>query len=398
MRKNIFILLALLILTSCTQSDTLKSPWEYGKRSTTQTTTETTTTQDTYQSPTQTSNIPVRSAAPVKVAILLPLSGQHAQLSQTLLNSAQLALFDIPTEGFELLPKDTHGTPDGAARAATEALNEGAQLILGPVFASSVNAVKPVANRASVNVIAFSTDWSLAGGNAFIMGFLPFDQIERITDYAASRGINTLGIFGPNNAYGKAVANAASRTSSTVTRTQLHAENGADIAIQAANFASTPNMQGVVIASGGSIANKAVTTLKNNGLTSVQYLGTGLLDTPDLAPYSALQGTWFAAPSPDLRKSFENKFTNTYGYQPPRIATLAYDATALASVLATKGLQSRGRPAYSVTDLKNPAGFYGVDGPFRFRQNNTAERGLAVLEVTPNGLRIIDDAPKSFTQ
>jgi hypothetical protein len=79
---------------------------------------------------------------------------------------------------------------------------------------------------------------------------------------------------------------------------------------------------------------------------------------------------------------------------PPRIATLSYDALSLASLL------SRGRAYDRFTDaaLTDPAGFSGIDGIFRFQPDGSAERGLAVLEVTPNGLRVTDPAPKSFPQ
>ena len=45
-----------------------------------------------------------------------------------------------------------------------------------------------------------------------------------------------------------------------------------------------------------------------------------------------------------------------------------------------------------------PNGFSGVDGIFRFRPDGSAERGLAILEVSPNGFAVVDPAPRSFPQ
>jgi branched-chain amino acid transport system substrate-binding protein len=122
----------------------------------------------------------------VKVALLVPMSGKHADLGQAMMQSAQLALFDMGYDKIELMPQDTKGTPEGARVAAQQALNDGAQLILGPVFAGEARAVAPIAQQRNVNVITFSTDWTLAQNNVFVMGFLPFTQVERIVQYAAA--------------------------------------------------------------------------------------------------------------------------------------------------------------------------------------------------------------------
>ena len=152
--------------------------------------------------------VPAPALPSVKVALLVPLSGPHAELGQGMLNAAQLALFDMGYDTFELMPRDTGNTPEAARQAAISAMQDGAQLILGPVFADAVRAVKPVAAQRGVNVVAFSTDWTLAGGNTYIMGFLPFGQVRRVTEYAAMNGIRRVGILAPDNEYGSAVINA----------------------------------------------------------------------------------------------------------------------------------------------------------------------------------------------
>ena len=106
----------------------------------------------------------------------------------------------------------------------------------------------------------------------------------------------------------------------------------------------------------------------------------------------ALIGGWFAAPPPEARAEFERKFEDVFGAKPRRLATLAYDATALAVVLAG----AEGGPDYSAATLRASSGFAGRDGVFRFRSDGTAERGLAVLEIERQGAKVIGDAPRSF--
>ncbi len=75
-----------------------------------------------------------------------------------------------------------------------------------------------------------------------------------------------------------------------------------------------------------------------------------------------------------------------------RIATLGYDATGLAAVLARLG----GAPDFSAATLTNPSGFAGVDGIFRFTPDGVVERGLAVLKLDRRAIEVISPAPASF--
>lgn len=368
---------------------------------------------------------PDRAAAdqylpPVKVALLLPLSGSQADLGQGMLQAAQLALFDMGYSSFELMPRDTKVSPQDAVQAAQSAIDDGAQLILGPVFADAVRAVKPLAERRNINMIAFSTDWSLAGGNTFIMGFLPFTQVERVTSYAAAQGYTKMGILAPNSDYGSAVVAAynsfayrAGLGTADVARYAPEAGDPSEIVknftkyderVAAAAVGAQGNtpvslpFQAVLLPVGGDQARAAANLLSyyDLGPRDVKRLGTGLWDDRSLASEPALEGAWFAAPSPDLRRDFEKNYRNLYGARPPRLSSLAYDATALAAVLARKSYRETGRARFERADLLNPNGFAGVDGIFRFRPDGLVERGLAVLEFRDSSIKVIDPAPSTF--
>lgn len=360
---------------------------------------------------------PAVNAPPVKVALLVPLSGPQAELGQAMLNAAQLAMFDMNYTAFELMPRDTGNTPDAARAAAASAIAEGAQLILGPVFADAVRAVKPVAAQAGVNVVAFSTDWTTAGGNGYVMGFLPFGQVNRIASYAAANRLNRVGILAPDNAYGTAVVNAwqsAARgyglPAPAVTRFAPGASNLSDIV---KNFTRYDQRQGtagqpagaapydaVFLPVGGEQATAIAGLLRFYEMGpehGVKLLGTGLWDDNALARDPALTGAWFAAPQPDLRAAFERNYRNTYGgMAPPRLASLAYDATALAIVLARNGAKNGGQPQFNNAALTNPNGFAGIDGIFRFRPDGLVERGQAVLTFKDMTIQMVDRAPATF--
>ncbi len=341
--------------------------------------------------------------SPVKIGLLLPLSGQHADLGQAMLNASQMAMFDVGHTGFEIVPRDTKGTADGARAAAQEALAQGAQLILGPVFAPEVKAAKSVTKPAGVNMVAFSTDWTVADNSTYIMGFVPFDQVRRVLSYASQQGIKGIGLFAPASDYGDAIASANRSAApgyglSTVNVARFNPA-GTTLPADMQDFATrAKGIQGLLMPVGGQQARQIAALAAQNGLpaAAVRRLGTGLWDDNALATDPNLQGGWFAAPSPDLRDGFERSYNQTFGGQAPRLATLAYDATALAAVLARNGLEKGQKPQFDSISIQNPNGFAGIDGIFRFREGGLVERGLAVLEFRNGTMQIVSPAPQSF--
>ena len=143
-----------------------------------------------------------------RVALLLPLSGRHARTGQTLLNAAQIALFDIAGDRFTLLVRDTRGTPEGALEAMRSALTDGVHLVLGPLFATSVAAIADQVRAARLTMIAFSNDRSVAGDGVFVMGLAPRPQVYRLVGFARSQGLTRFAVLAPRTPYGNAVVQA----------------------------------------------------------------------------------------------------------------------------------------------------------------------------------------------
>ncbi len=176
---------------------------------------------------------PAASGA-AKVALLVPLTGATAELGQAILNAAQLALFEVPGDRLILVPRDTGGNVDGAVKAARAVIDDGAKLILGPLLAAEVEAVKPLARDAHLNIIAFSTVTELAGGNTFLMGFLPRQEVVREVGHARERGFARFAALAPNSPYGHLMADAlrdvASTSGATVTRVEFYDPRAGDTA------------------------------------------------------------------------------------------------------------------------------------------------------------------------
>lgn len=168
--------------------------------------------------------------------------------------------------------------------------------------------------------------------------------------------------------------------------------------IQNRDSLGPPPYEAVLIAAGGRALHSLAPMLPFYDIDSnkTRFLGTGLWDQEGIWRESSLQGAWFAAPDPAARASFEQNYRQIFGVAPPRIATIAYDAMGMAAALPR--MHRDEAAPYREINLVDPRGFSGRDGVFRLRYDGLVERGLAVLEITPNGLKVIDPAPTSFEQ
>lgn len=343
--------------------------------------------------------------APANVAILLPLTGPSAPMGQALLNAAQLALFDLKSNSVNLMPFDTAGTETGALQAAQKAVSQKAQIILGPLFATEVRAISNYTYQQNVPVVTFSTDWTVAGRNIYAMGFLPFSQVARVVDYAAQKNRANFAALVPQNPYGVAISGTLKKeltNQALVAPYVVNINGGVEGMRQAVqNFVLNKDAKTdtLMLALGGSQLSEAATLLRQNdvNLTQIKLIGTGLWDDAQSINTGLLQGGWYAAPDPSLRTDFETRYKQNFGTPAPRLASLGYDATALATVLASSNnaLNPLDNP-FSRSALLNSSGFAGIDGIFRFRPDGLIDRGLAVLEVTARGPVVIDPAPKRF--
>jgi len=334
----------------------------------------------------------------VKVGLVLPLSasGNAGVAAQSMKNAAEMALAEFQNPNIQLLIKDDGGTPQGASQGTQQALDEGAEIILGPLFAASVPSTAALTRPRGVSVIAFSTDSSVAGRGVYLLSFLPESDVNRIIEYAAGTGKRSFAALLPDNAYGNVVEaafkQAAGRRNGRIVAFEKY---GADRAAPARTVAQAlGSADALFIADDGDSVVQVADALTAAGanLRNIQLLGTGLWDNPRVFASPALQGGLYAAPDPSGFRAFSGRYRTRFGADPVRTATLAYDAVALVAALA----RTQGTQRFSPEVLTNPSGFAGIDGLFRFRADGTNERGLAVMKVGSGGGTPVAGSPKSF--
>ena len=337
----------------------------------------------------------------VKAGLILPLSasGNATVAAQSMRNAAEMALAEFNNPDLQLLVKDDGGSAPGAQQAAQQALDEGAEIILGPLFALTVGPVGRAARARGVPVIAFSTDTNVAARGVYLLSFLPEADVERIIGYAASQGRRSFAALVPDNAYGSvaeaAFKQAVGRAGGRVIALERYPLDRAQMQTPVRNVAQAASQADAIFVPDGTDAVPTIVqTLTANGIDTkrVQLLGTGLWEDAQIFSNPLLDGAWYAGPDSTGFRNFSARYRSRYGQDPVRTASLAYDAVALVAAL----VKTQGRQRFSDDVLTNSSGFTGIEGLFRFRPDGTNQRGLAVLRVSPTGGQIISPPPKGF--
>ena len=346
----------------------------------------------------------INTGRTVQVALLVPKSSQSsASLALALENAARLAASDLEDVTVDLRVYDTAGTPEGAAQATQQALGDGSKIIVGPLFAEAARAAGQVAAGRGVNVLSFSNNPAVAGGNVFILGNTFQNTADRLVRYALRQGQSNIYIVHAQNPAEQLGADAIQRSIfangaqlAGVTSFPLSQQGVIDTIPEIARDYRASGANSVFVTSGTAGALPFLAELlPENGIDNenAQFIGLQRLDIPSSAlSLKGLQGAWFATPSPTLAQQFSDRYQFAYGTTPNPVAGLAYDAIAAVGALVAQGNAN----ALTVEALTQGQGFAGVNGPFRLFRNGMNERGLAVATIQNNQVIVIDPAARSF--
>jgi branched-chain amino acid transport system substrate-binding protein len=337
-------------------------------------------------------------SGPKRVALILPLTqqGGPSTVGQSLRNAAELAISESGQNAVTVIVKDDQSTPEGARAAAEAAVAEGAEVIVGPLYAGNVREAGRIARAANRPVIAFSTDAATAAPGVYLLSFLVEGYVDRIVQFAASRGKKSFAALVPESDYGNvALAQFQSAAAAAGVRVQAIERYSRGAVTPAAQRigAISGQIDALFIPEQADQMAAVSQALVAAGVQPdrVQVLGTGLWNDSRVLRLPALQGAWFPAPENGGFNSFASKYRAKYNSDPTRISTLSYDAISLVAALS----QLQG--GFSEQTLTNASGFNGADGLFRFRADGLNDRGLSVLQIRNGTTSIVNPAPKSFS-
>jgi branched-chain amino acid transport system substrate-binding protein len=349
----------------------------------------------------QQSQQPIGNPTGVRVGLILPLSasGNAGTAAQSMRNAAELALAEFGNPNIQLIVKDDGGNAHGAQMSAEQALGEGAEIVLGPLFSHTVAAAGQTTRNRGVPMIAFSTDANVAARGVYLLSFLPETDVERVTRYAIANKRRSFIALLPDNAYGTVVEGTFKQVVAAgggrIVALEHYGSDPARIAEAAKKVAGAARIaDAIFIADAADTTPQIVQALVANGISPrrLKFMGTGLWDDPKLFSDPNLQGAWFAAPDSAGFRNFAGRYRARFGAEPVRTASLTYDAVSLVAAL----VKTQGPNRFSEEILANPSGFAGTDGVFRFKRDGTSERGLAIMEIRSGSARVVNPAPTTF--
>lgn len=340
---------------------------------------------------------------PVRVALLLPLSGDRGlvEVGTSMANSARLAMAFIAAspsinDNITIVIKDTAGNSAVAANRASEAIAEGASLILGPLRADSVRAVGQVARQAGVPVIAFSNNAGAAAPGVFLLNVLPEVEVARALGFVRAEGRGAFAAIVPTTDFGRVqegafrqaaadqglnIRGVYSFSSEAEARAAVQQvipliEAGAVDALFLPDRATAPSF-------GALLEEAGIDRGRLTVIGSADWDGDGrILQTGFLAGavYPAVDPAGFEA----LRPEYQARF----GAVPHPLATIAYTATLLANTSTL----ARGTPRYDRAQLTRPSGYSGRDGLFRLSADGRSQYALVIKRIGPGGAAVVDGA------
>ncbi len=346
------------------------------------------------------------------IAVLAPVGAANAgvaEVGQGLANAAELAAEDIGDPSLIVRVYDTGGTPEGARAAAELAVADNAAIIVGPLFARSVEAVGPVAADAGLPVVAFSTDVAVAGDNVFLIGVLLESEIDRIVEYASRQGVITMGALAPETSQGDvaigALTASAARHGVDLVAAGRYVQDFQGIEEAVKRYAElhvemslASPVDAVFLADSGQALQSVGAYLAYFDVSpaDTRYMGAGIWNSPTTLREPSLRGGWFAAPEPGPRRAFDQRYFDAFGERPHGLASLGFDAVAAAGVMLSDARARGERYPFTIEAITAPTGFVGVNGVYRFRGDGLNDRGLAVLEVGDGAFTVIEAAPTTF--
>ncbi len=330
-----------------------------------------------------------------RVALLVPLSGANGEVGQSIANATTMALLDTSADGLRITTYDTAG---GAEAAARRALADGNKLILGPLLRDNVGAVLALARPASVPLITFSNDLSVARPDVFVMGHAPEQSVERSANFAIDQGARNFAALVPAGEYGDRVLAALrltleSRNARLVALERFDRGNRSIISA-AGRLRERGSYDTVLIGDGARLAIMAAGELKDVGEALPSLIGTELwAGEIDLTQDAEMRGAWFSAVPDERYRQFAQSYESRFGAQPYRISTLGYDAVLLSLRIARDWQPGTRFPTERLTD---EGGFIGLDGAFRFLGTGSGERAMEVRQVGNGTFSVADPAPTRF--
>lgn len=362
---------------------------------------------------------PMAQMAPQKtmnIGLLAPLSGESAGIGKAMIDAATLGLYDLEASygkqangALKLVIKDTKGTAEGAKQAAVEALQDGAEIIIGPLTDVETQLLGPVLQSTKKWAFSLSHNPIIRVPNVVQCGYFSGQQIERLLTYAFKRGANRIATIARNSVEGRMAMDEFAQSMgrrgvtplATVTTGSDNANMTREIGPLVADISKITRQSGVglFLPISAPDTEQVLRFMVEKNRIPRNYLlvfGTNQWDTSEALNQFTMQEAVFTSTPPEKFTQFTRRFEGSYEYPAPRVASLAYDLVVLFGRLIGEG----GLSALTPEIWQDENGFVGpANGLFRIRNNHVCERNYAILKTDGRGKKeILDPASPVFAK
>ena len=356
--------------------------------------------------------MPPKPVGTMRIALLIPKSGDNAVLGNELQRGAELALFSLRNSAIELLVFDT--VEKGADVAAREAVVAESDIIVGPLFSDAVVPARQVAATHGVPMLALSNNTAIAGRGGWLFGYLPEQQVDILLGHALTAGRSKVGIIAADDVFGQKLARHARKRLGqfglepedfvTLTAAQLASEDELKDAVKrftgytppaddeetpAASELPPPRFDAVLFAGSADFALRTAPVLAyyDADPERVLYLGNAQWNQRRILMEPSLQGGLFASRPTDRDDAFNALWSSALGGRPGALARLSFDAMAMAAILA-----GQERETWNAA-LEAGSGYNGFSGAYRLMPDGGNRRSFEIRQVNGGVSTIFQPAP-----
>ena len=357
----------------------------------------------------------------IKVGIMLPLSGEHSEIGNLILNAIEMAIFQTKENKLELHIKDTQANAYKAKEVLTELIDEGVKIVIGPLFSKSLVAIQRKVADNNINIFALTNNVNLRNKGIWIFGVDPQAQTEKVLKHELEKGSKSIAALLPQNAYGlllfDTITNFTQANSMKIEKIEFYdfsVESQRKTAqklssgfeeyklyldrVKEQENAKVENNDGIVvekpfdsvfIAAAGQNLIVLSSQLQYNNVdpTIVQYLGISSWEDRSILNEPALEGGIFVTTSEMYQEKIKLIYKNSFSEEMPKIAMIAYDIVALLGSLNN----------FKINDLVNDEGYIGLRGLFRLKKNGTVERAFQLKKIKNKKFNILEKANSQFS-
>ena len=355
----------------------------------------------------------------LKIGVLVPLSGDNKKIGEQIIKATKLALKDINTKKIEIYPKDSGSNPTQTLTSASEFLNMGINIVIGPVFYESLSYLDEIDN---ITFLSLTNKTINLPKNIISSGINATSQINAIKKFIEQIELKKTIFLVPEIDYEgeikKAINQSKIKTSKIhiynteptkltqqiekITNYKIRKQNLADEIRRVENSdlidkekqleklnkrytIGNVRFDSVIISDFDESLKSVITSLlytdvspkKKYFITFNQWFDESLINEPSLQPL------YYPSINKKNLNNFEKKFNKEFNEVPNHLALLSYDLVGLIYYLS---LQNEISEINKVFRKKNS--FKGKIGVFDI-ENNKINHRLNFYEVNNGKLREI---------